>query len=140
MKKTLVYYRGRAPQGVRTDWVMHEYRLDDKECEDAPGIQDSYALCRVFKKNAACMDMELEQGQCSINLIDHHSHQSFTAATATVATIVTEPESMSPDQMPEGSSSCVDVDDDKDDDAWMEFIMEDAWCSSRVIGGEIIDA
>ncbi|KAF3791229.1 NAC domain-containing protein 105 [Nymphaea thermarum] len=137
MKKTLVYYRGRAPQGLRTDWVMHEYRLDDKECEDSPGIQDSYALCRVFKKNAVCVDME-EQGQCSINLIDH---QSFTVAATTAATSATmaEHEIMSPDQMPEGSSSFVDVDDDKDDDGWMEFIMEDAWCSSRVTGGEIID-
>ncbi|XP_038687584.1 NAC domain-containing protein 86-like [Tripterygium wilfordii] len=42
MKKTLVYYRGRAPQGIRTDWVMHEYRLDDKECEDTSGIQQRF--------------------------------------------------------------------------------------------------
>ncbi|GMH10252.1 hypothetical protein Nepgr_012093 [Nepenthes gracilis] len=50
MKKTLVYYRGRAPHGSRTDWVMHEYRLDERECELASGLQDAYALCRVFKK------------------------------------------------------------------------------------------
>ncbi|KAK7841424.1 nac domain-containing protein 45 [Quercus suber] len=52
MKKTLVYYRGRAPHGARTDWVMHEYRLDERECEIPSGLQDAYALCRVFKKSA----------------------------------------------------------------------------------------
>uniref|UniRef100_A0A0D9VNS9 NAC domain-containing protein n=1 Tax=Leersia perrieri TaxID=77586 RepID=A0A0D9VNS9_9ORYZ len=52
MKKTLVYYRGRAPHGSRTDWVMHEYRLDERECEIDTGLQDAYALCRVFKKTA----------------------------------------------------------------------------------------
>ncbi|KAL8532274.1 hypothetical protein ACS0TY_008756 [Phlomoides rotata] len=52
MKKTLVYYRGRAPHGARTDWVMHEYRLDDRECDTpSSGLQDAYALCRVFKKS-----------------------------------------------------------------------------------------
>jgi hypothetical protein len=39
MKKTLVYYRGRAPHGSRTNWVMHEYRLDERECETTPSLQ-----------------------------------------------------------------------------------------------------
>jgi hypothetical protein len=43
MKKTLVYYRGRAPHGARTGWVMHEYRLDERECDNAPsGLQVIY--------------------------------------------------------------------------------------------------
>ncbi|KAF3974707.1 hypothetical protein ACB098_04G063800 [Castanea mollissima] len=120
MKKTLVYYRGRAPQGIRTDWVMHEYRLDDKECEDPSGIQDTYALCRVFKKNGICSEIE-EQGQCSLSLLE--SSQG----------VINEYETMSPD-VTMASSSCLDEEDK--DDSWMQFITDDAWCSSNAaVGG-----
>ncbi|KAJ1381831.1 NAC domain [Sesbania bispinosa] len=67
MKKTLVYYRGRAPHGIRTNWVMHEYRL----IESFPGaalssLKDSYSLCRIFKKTIqipAAKSKEEEQAE-----------------------------------------------------------------------------
>ncbi|KAF1860556.1 hypothetical protein Lal_00021600 [Lupinus albus] len=55
LKKTLVFHSGRAPDGKRTNWVMHEYRLVDEELEKARTVngssQDAFVLCRVFHKN-----------------------------------------------------------------------------------------
>ncbi|XP_058071328.1 NAC domain-containing protein 71-like [Magnolia sinica] len=62
MKKTLVYYRGRAPNGIRSNWVMHEYRLMDSECDVTMPLKDAFALCRVFKKNVCKPKMDDPQG------------------------------------------------------------------------------
>ncbi|XP_021295905.1 NAC domain-containing protein 53 isoform X2 [Herrania umbratica] len=53
MKKTLVYHKGRAPRGERTNWVMHEYRLADEELEKSGIQQDAFVLCRVFQKSGS---------------------------------------------------------------------------------------
>ncbi|KAL4576808.1 hypothetical protein LXL04_012908 [Taraxacum kok-saghyz] len=51
MKKTLVFHSGRAPDGKRTNWVMHEYRLVDQELVRAGVVQDAFVLCRIFQKS-----------------------------------------------------------------------------------------
>ncbi|CAK9860026.1 unnamed protein product [Sphagnum jensenii] len=50
MRKTLVFYEGRAPHGNKTDWIMHEFRLDDGPA--MPAHDDGgWVVCRVFKKS-----------------------------------------------------------------------------------------
>ncbi|EOY17420.1 NAC domain protein, IPR003441, putative isoform 3, partial [Theobroma cacao] len=51
VKKTLVFYGGRAPNGVRSDWVMHEYTLDEEELKRCQNMKDYYALYKVYKKS-----------------------------------------------------------------------------------------
>ncbi|CAN4126305.1 unnamed protein product [Withania somnifera] len=49
--KTLVFHLGHPPRGKRTDWVIHEYKFEDKNLIDAGFAQDSYVLCKVFQKS-----------------------------------------------------------------------------------------
>ncbi|KZV37345.1 hypothetical protein F511_01213 [Dorcoceras hygrometricum] len=62
MRKTLVFYRGRAPHGQKTDWIMHEYRLEDNPRNHDPDPQsmstneDGWVVCRVFMKKKLLKD------------------------------------------------------------------------------------
>ncbi|XP_062025382.1 protein BEARSKIN2 [Rosa rugosa] len=83
MRKTLVFYRGRAPHGQKTDWIMHEYRLEDGD--DPQGnlsSEDGWVICRVFKKkNLFKVTGNNEGGSSSMNSSDHHHHQQLTMNT-----------------------------------------------------------
>ncbi|KAJ7571559.1 hypothetical protein O6H91_01G166900 [Diphasiastrum complanatum] len=50
LRKTLVFYKGRAPNGQKTDWIMHEYRLEDETGQTSS--EDGWVVCRVFKKRS----------------------------------------------------------------------------------------
>ncbi|XAR51001.1 hypothetical protein NMG60_11005493 [Bertholletia excelsa] len=55
VKKALVFYHGRPPRGVKTDWIMHEYRLPEPtSTSKQKGCMrlDDWVLCRVRQKSS----------------------------------------------------------------------------------------
>ncbi|OEL36698.1 NAC domain-containing protein 35 [Dichanthelium oligosanthes] len=48
LKKTLVFYSGKAPKGVRSSWIMNEYRLPPDDTDRYHKTEIS--LCRVYKR------------------------------------------------------------------------------------------
>ncbi|KAJ3678114.1 hypothetical protein LUZ60_001917 [Juncus effusus] len=48
LKKTLVFYSGKAPKGVRSSWIMNEYRLPQSDTDRYQKAEIS--LCRVYKR------------------------------------------------------------------------------------------
>ncbi|OVA19363.1 NAC domain [Macleaya cordata] len=67
IKKALVFYEGKAPRGVKTNWIMHEYRLADVDRSahrkknnnnnnnnnnnsSSSSRLDDWVLCRIYNK------------------------------------------------------------------------------------------
>ncbi|XP_050216058.1 NAC domain-containing protein 21/22-like [Mercurialis annua] len=51
MRKTLVFYQGRAPKGRKSEWVMHEFRLEGPlGPPKIPQHKEDWVLCRMFYK------------------------------------------------------------------------------------------
>ncbi|KAI3673942.1 hypothetical protein L6452_40073 [Arctium lappa] len=77
MRKTLVFYTGRAPHGQKTDWIMHEYRLDVDAATPSDLQEDGWVVCRVFKKkshNRSPFQSEEEDHTTTLQAEDHHHH------------------------------------------------------------------
>ncbi|KAM1464620.1 hypothetical protein ACFXTO_044244 [Malus domestica] len=64
MKKTLVFYRGRAPRGEKSNWVMHEYRIHSKS-GFRTSKQDEWVVCRVFQKSAGIKKYPTNQSRAA---------------------------------------------------------------------------
>ncbi|KAJ0241288.1 NAC domain-containing protein [Hirschfeldia incana] len=81
LRKSLVFYKGRAAKGVKTDWMMHEFRLPTTSTHNHSDTHlppnDSWAICRIFRKT----------NTTAVKAISH----SFASSLPTEASTDTEP-------------------------------------------------
>ncbi|KAL8210977.1 hypothetical protein R6Q57_005414 [Mikania cordata] len=108
LKKSLVFYRGRAAKGIKTDWMMHEFRLpslSQSQLSQSKGIvdkslppNDAWAICRIFKKTSSMAQRALSHAWVSSlpeQKIDHFANDSRLGS----------PDSFSPLDIP----SCIPI-------------------------------
>ncbi|KAG0581594.1 hypothetical protein KC19_4G263800 [Ceratodon purpureus] len=91
MKKTLVFYRGRAPKGEKTNWIMHEYRLEgDGHSLPARANKDEWVVCRIFQKSGGgkrsflFSDSRVRQGVMGYQLEDARPPMADNSPNLTV--------------------------------------------------------
>ncbi|RLN33175.1 transcription factor JUNGBRUNNEN 1-like [Panicum miliaceum] len=55
LKKSLVFYRGSAGKGTKTEWMMHEFRLPPRpeSPHTSPSEQEAevWTICRIFRRS-----------------------------------------------------------------------------------------
>ncbi|XP_016433226.1 NAC domain-containing protein 43-like [Nicotiana tabacum] len=87
MRKTLVFYKGRAPHGLKLDWIMHEYRLDDNTtpneavnfcASESAAQEEGWVVCRVFKKKNYNKALEIPQSSSVVSNTDGVLDQILT--------------------------------------------------------------
>ncbi|KAI5555429.1 hypothetical protein POPTR_019G083600v4 [Populus trichocarpa] len=88
MRKTLVFYKGRAPNGRKTDWIMHEYRLQTSE--HGPPQEEGWVVCRAFKKPSPNQRQGFEAWSHAyyLNDINHARPPSFSDTVTTAHNMV----------------------------------------------------
>ncbi|KAM0020086.1 putative transcription factor NAM family [Helianthus debilis subsp. tardiflorus] len=105
VKKSLVFYKGRPPKGTKTDWIMHEYRLNESRSQPTKKIGsmrvsptsplfiylakhktymathvfqlDDWVLCRIYKKKSAERPLEQREEHVSKQNVPSDDHNAM---------------------------------------------------------------
>ncbi|CAN0857715.1 Putative NAC domain-containing protein 94 [Linum grandiflorum] len=111
LKKSLVFYRGRAAKGIKTDWMMHEFRLPPLPNNHSPSPpkkllldktlppNEAWAICRIFKKTNSVSQRAFSHPWMMSPMIPaDNSSDIFNHNTSEVGSSVVFQQSFSPPQ------------------------------------------
>lgn len=91
VKKALVFYGGKPPKGIKTNWIMHEYRLTENNgvmkppgSKKNPSRLDEWVLCRIYKKNNSQRMIECEKEPSMDNSLPPSQTNSFRATNGSM--------------------------------------------------------
>ncbi|PQM42623.1 NAC transcription factor 29 [Prunus yedoensis var. nudiflora] len=93
VKKALVFYKGRPPKGIKTNWIMHEYRLPENpnnyttttktmKLKDLSMRLDDWVLCRIYKKSNVSSSAAPQKSSSFSNLLDAMDYSLLTSFLA----------------------------------------------------------
>ncbi|KAK9170372.1 hypothetical protein Syun_002512 [Stephania yunnanensis] len=95
MKKTMVFYKGKAPNGRKTKWKMNEYRAIEGDTSATFMLRHEFCVCRIYVTSGflRSFDRRPSAATTSERPIQHgHNDQvnvptiSTTTTTTTIAT------------------------------------------------------
>ncbi|KZV29177.1 transcription factor JUNGBRUNNEN 1 [Dorcoceras hygrometricum] len=93
LKKSLVYYKGSAGKGTKTDWMMHEFRLPPDPDKGTKNVMDTksivreaevWTLCRILKRNNSYKKvMAADWGEVAGKRSNNVSHSTVDTSSET---------------------------------------------------------
>ncbi|MED6169202.1 hypothetical protein PIB30_019313 [Stylosanthes scabra] len=81
VKKTMVFYKGKAPSGRKTKWKMHEYRAilqtpnNQSPTPPPPQLRHEFSLCRVYVISGSFRAFDRRPLEVPRVHHDHHAQQ-----------------------------------------------------------------
>ncbi|KAL3820964.1 hypothetical protein ACJIZ3_006869 [Penstemon smallii] len=80
IKKSLVFYIGKAPKGTKTNWIMHEFRVSESPKKNGSARLDDWVLCRIYKKSSSTGTGQ--KSDISSKLSKEYSHASSSSSSS----------------------------------------------------------
>ncbi|KAK8683339.1 hypothetical protein V6N13_039403 [Hibiscus sabdariffa] len=108
MKKTMVFYKGKAPCGRKTKWKMIEYRSIDPS--QSFKLRHEFSLCRVYAVSGSARVFDRRP-------VEPHNNAAVTCERAAVMMEITSSAGTSHS----GSDRCNPAEVSEEDDIW-EFV------------------